>query len=92
MTPEPTPPLEATSLWALAGSGFAVLASPVMVWALFGDPPLWAAVSAAISIALGMACWVVATVLKGRTEKVSAIRLVGRALWAPIRFVLDFTF
>lgn len=92
MTSEPTPPFEGAALWALAGFGFALLASPVMAWGLFGDPPLWAAVSAAISIALGMACWVVATVLKGRTEQVSAIRLVERALWAPIRFLFDFTF
>ena len=92
MTSEPTPPFEGTALWALAGFGFAVLASPVMAWELFGEPPLWAVVSATISLALGMACWVVATVLKGRTEQVSAIRIVGRALWAPIRFISDFTF
>lgn len=84
--------LERPTRWALAGFGFAVLASPVMVWGLLGDPPLWAAVPAAVSLALGMVCWTVATILKARADRVSAIRLVGRALWAPFRFVLDHTF
>lgn len=78
--------------WAVAGFGCAVLASPVMVWEMFGDPPLWAAAAAATVIALGVACWVVATILQARAERISPVRVVGRALWAPIRFLLDLTF
>lgn len=91
MTNEPSR-VERPMRWALAGFGLAVLASPVMAWGVFADPPIWAAVLAAVLIALGMACWMVATILKARADRVSAIRLVGRALWAPIRFLLDFTF
>lgn len=87
MTTEPSR-FERQTSWALAGFGLAVLASPVMVWGLFGDPPVWAAASAAASLALGMVCWTVATIFKARAEQVSAARLVGRVLWAPIRFLL----
>lgn len=69
-----------------------MLAAPAMAWGVLGDPPLWAAATAAALLALGIVCWVVATILRARAERVSPVRVVGRALWAPVRFLLDFTF
>lgn len=87
-----TPDRSRPARWLAAGFGFAVFASPGMVWGLLGDPPVWVAAWVALSIGLGIVCWVVASILQGRAEGVSAIRIVGRALWAPIRFLLDLTF
>lgn len=92
MTPDPERIPAGAGRWWLAAFGLAVLAGPVMLWGLVGAPPLWAAVAAAVVLVLGAACFVTATILKGRADRVHPLRLVGRALWAPIRFLLDFTF
>lgn len=63
-----------------------------MVWSFFAEPPLAAAVVALVAIGLGAVCFTVGTVLKARAERVSPLRLIGRVLWAPIKFVLENTF
>lgn len=78
--------------WWLAAFGSALLAAPVMVWSLVGTPAPWAVVAAALLLLGGMACVVVATVLASRSEGVSGLRLAGRVLGAPLRFLRDFTF
>jgi len=78
--------------WWLATFGCAVAANLVLLWDVVGTTPDWALVIALVAIGLGMVCFAVATVLSARAEGVGAWRLIGRMLWAPIRFLLDFTF
>ncbi|HZL80627.1 MAG TPA: hypothetical protein VFC06_01590 [Demequina sp.] len=91
-TPEPSNGHAQAWRWWLAAFGLAVVASPVMVWGIFGTPATWAAIAAAVALGLGMVCFVVATILKSRADGVHPLRVMGRALWAPIRFLIEFTF
>ena len=71
--------------WVVVAVGFALLAAPAMFW----DVPTWAVVPSLVALGLGMACAVVATVLRSRAQRVSLLRLIGRILLAPIRLLFD---
>ena len=78
--------------WWLAALGGAFLAFPAMAWDAFGTPPEWLSFPALGVLAVGLVCFVVATFLQARFDRVSTARLVGRMLWAPIRFVFELMF
>lgn len=78
--------------WYSVAVGLAVLISPVAVWDFFGHAPLWAETGALVALGLALVCVLVGTVIKGGADRVSALRLIGRLLWAPIRFLFVWTF
>ena len=78
--------------WGLSACGFAVVASSEITWSTFGTPPTWADLAAAVALGLGMVCTVVAAILRSRAEGASPLLVIGRALWAPIRFVINLPF
>ena len=77
--------------WVAVAIGLAVVSAPGWTWTTVGDPPTWVAVASITAVGLAMVCVAVAAVLKSRAEGVSVARTVGHALWAPIRFLLDWT-
>lgn len=83
---------ERPSTWGAAGVGLALLALPVVVWDFFAEPPLVLTVLALVFFGLGALSWLVAAILRAREEQVSAVRLVGRAIAAPFRFLWEFMF
>jgi hypothetical protein len=78
--------------WWLAALATAFLAFPFLVWDTFGTPPDPVMFPVMGLLAVGLVCFVVATFRQARVDRVSKLRLVGRVLWAPIRFVFEFMF
>lgn len=75
--------------WGLAGLGLALVASALGTWATVGNPPGAVIGGLVASVAAGMTCFVVAAVLRARAEGVSTLRVIGRVLLAPVRFLFE---
>ena len=79
----------AAGWWWLAGFGCLVPLAALLVWDAFATPPAWSTWPAVALLVSGATSWAVAAALQSRAERISPLRMVGRVLWAPIRFLLE---